>query len=284
MSKIRTLHALLLALIVAGPATAAGPQISQVPALPPTPPPAPVSTATEGMVVPAEGEKEERKPRSLFDDAMPLDAGMVAIRMAMPPNSRAVDTIALYPYPVKPPVVTGPPSRLPTTPKDLKYLLLATGYTGRPSPDKSYQAGGWRWQYALAEAERRSGLKNPYTIMGAYQWIDDITPFVLAETKKWNDFEKARFARYQKCVEEFEKTHADLENEASQQGLTPMNIREHKSGTTKVRVPAGNWWVTCTRKAPALTWYWQVPFTVGPGENTTVSLDWKNALIVKGGW
>lgn len=278
MSKIRTLQGLTLALVIASPALAAGPQISQVPGVPPVPP-APFSAASEGVAVPA-----ERTPRSLFDDGKPLDAGEVSIRMAMPPNSRAVDTMAVYPYPVKPPVLKGPPSKLPLEPKDLRYSLMSSGYASRASPDKPYQAGGWRWQYALAEAMRKSGLKKPYTIVGAYQWVNEMIPYIQAEDKRWNDFEKARYNRYLKFVEDFDKNHADIENEAVQQGLTPMSLREHKSGTTNVKIPAGNWWITCTRKLPGLTFYWQMPFTVGPGETTTVSLDWKNALIVKGGW
>jgi hypothetical protein len=277
MYKVRPLHSFLLSCIFASPAFAASP------AMPPTvPPTAPLAATAAPIEAPA--AKTEMKQPSLFDDPGQAQTANLHVRFGMAPDLRTLDVLAVHPYPMKPPVIKSQPANLPEDPKDLKYLLLSTGYASRTNPDKPYQVGGWRWQFAYAEALRRSGLGVPHTLVSAYTWIDQITPYAARETKRWNDFETARFKRYKKAVEEYEKTRADVENDAVQQGLYPIELREHKGAYVAAKIPAGTWWLTCTRKKPGLTYYWQIPFTAGGGENVNITLDQANAMIITGGW
>lgn len=276
MYKLRLLQAILLSLF-------ASPALAASPAAAPSVPPATSTAAAVAAHAEPVAETEKAQP-SLFDDPQKVEMAHLSVKFGLSPDRRNVDTIAVHPYPVKPPAIPGPPTRLPEKPKDVRQMLLATGYNQRANPDKAYQPGGWRMQYAFAEAQRRSHAGVPHTLVGAYLWADEVTPYAVAECKRWNQFEEERFRRYKKAVEEFEKTRVDIENDAIRQGLTAMPIREHKNGSVEANLPAGNWWLTCTRKRPGLTYYWQVPFTAAAGEKVNLTLSQGNALIITGGW
>ncbi len=231
-------------------------------------------------------EATKKTPASLFDE--PNQSQQVArltLKVNVPHNQKPVlDVIAIHPYPVKPPVIKGPPPPLGEDKESLKFLLLHSGYATRANPDKPYPIGGWRWQYAYRDALRKSHMSTPHTIFGAYRWIDEFLPYALKETKRTNLLEKERYQRYEKAIEEFDKTRQDIETEAVQEGLSPVQIRPRKVGYVDSRIPSGNWWLTCTRKQPGITYYWLVPFSAAPGENVNLLLTQANAMVITGGW
>ena len=51
-----------------------------------------------------------------------------------------------------------------------------------------------------------------------------------------------------------------------------------------LRLAGGPWYVTGTHKVPGLTYYWQLPVTVEPGETKEVELNESNALVIEGAW
>jgi hypothetical protein len=262
MANLRLLQAVLLAGLIAAPALAQSPTMT-----PAVPQPAHMAPGA-----------------SLFEDPEKnVPTATVTVRIDVPRDSRAVEVMAVHPYPMKPPTIPGPPPKLATDDKTLRDLLVQSGYAARSNPDKPYPIGGWRWQFAYQEAVRRSGLGVPHGLFTVYSWVNDIRPYVRKECKKWNDFEDERWLRYKRAKEEFEKSRVEIENDAVRLGLSPIDMRIRR-GIAQAKVPAGNWWLTCTHKKPGLTYYWQVPFTAGGGENVNLNLTQPNALIVTGGW
>jgi hypothetical protein len=241
-------------------------------AVAPGPAPAATKTTSDG-------------PPSLFEEARttPQQQAFLDVIIKVPHKTHPKDTFNLYPYPVKPPK-SEHATLLPETEKSMKQLLLSTGYHNRMNPDKPYQLGGWRWQYCFQTAVRKSGLGVPHSIISEYAWARDITPYAQAETKKWNEFEDQRWLRYKKAVAEFERNHADIESDATQQGLVAMELPKRGYGWIQQNIPTGTWWLTATRKVPGLTYYWQVPLTAAPGEKIKIELNELNALIIEGGW
>lgn len=241
----------------------------------------------ESGIAPPEEKRAAKAPLSLFDDPKSVhQTAHLNARVLVPHAIRAVDTFAIYPYPVKPPVVKGPAAPIPQDVKSLKHLLLHSGYNARSHPDKPYPTGGYRWQYAFQAAVKKSGIGVPHSLVGAYQWIGQIMPYVMREAQAWNQFEKERYQRYEKAVAEFEKTRSEVEDDAVREGLYPMALRPRKgfASSTDATIPAGNWWLTCTRKAQGITYYWQIPFSAAPGENVNLTLTQPNALVITGGW
>ena len=161
---------------------------------------------------------------------------------------------------------------------------MSSGYSGRPNPDVPFQTGGWRWMYALHRAEERSGLGVPHTIFTEYQWVHAVTPYMLKEVKHWNDIEDERFARYKKAQEDYDKHHEEAEAEAGRQGLSAMELKKRGYGWVNQIIPPGSWWMTCTRKVPGLTYYWQIPLTAARGEKISIVLSEMNALVIEGAW
>ncbi len=210
--------------------------------------------------------------------------GLLSVRINVPHNTHPVDVFTAYPYPVKPPRLAAPPSYLPVDRPSLKGLLLSSGYSARISTDKAYPTGGWRWQYAYNSALKKSKLGLPHTILTMYQWIDAIMPCVAAECRRSNEIEDARWARYQKAVDEFEQKFADIENEAVRKGLYPVEMPCRARGFSQAQVPPGSYWLTCTRKVPGLTYYWREPVEVAPGAVVNLMLTESNALEILGGW
>jgi hypothetical protein len=249
----------------------------------------PPATTAPKPVVPV--KPKTQGPPSLFDvevsaneDAVEPPA-TVHVRINVPHNHKAVDVFAAYPYPVKLPQNL-PPTMLPEKPKELKNMLLSSGYAARTSGERPYPMGGWRWQDAYRIALAKSHLAVPHTIVGMYPWIKEITPWVVVECKRINAREKQRWERYLKFKEEYDRNHVDIENDAVRAGLaaTVMRPRRGKPGYVEKELPAGNWWITCTRRLPGLTYYWQIPVTAAAGEHVNLMLTENNMLVATGGW
>lgn len=224
-------------------------------------------------------------PPSLFEDARPFSDknAQIIARIRTTRAHKATDTYTVYPYQPKPPAWT-PQNPLPTTFKGAKGMVMSTGYQNRQHPDKPYQMGGWRWVYAYHSALQRSGIGEPHTIFTEYSFARDLTPYVVKECIKRNQFEKERFARYQRNLEQYEKNHVDQENEALRLGLMPIALTHREFGIGRGQFPAGNWWLQVTRKMPGLTYYWLEPITAAPKQNVEIVLDDDNALAIVGAW
>lgn len=241
----------------------------------------PVSTTTPTPATPS------KAPVSLFEDPAQIsEPANLNVHVVVPIQDpkQTIDVLAVHPYPVKPPVLKNPPAPLPTDPKSLKNLLLQSAYNGRETLDKIYPIGGMRWQYVYRSIVRKANIGVPHTIFGAYQWIDRVMPIAVAESTHFNEIEAERQARLQKTLEDFDKNREEFESQAVSNGLYPIQLRARRDRTAQGQIPAGSWWLTCTRKAPGLTFYWQVPFTAAPGENVNLTLTQANALLITGGW
>lgn len=248
----------------------------------------PAGTASPKPAMPVKPKTEG--PPSLFDVEVSTAENIeppatVHVRINVPHNHKAVDSFAAYPYPVKLPQAL-PPTLLPEKPKELKNMLLSSGYAARTAGERPYPMGGWRWQYAYKAGLAKSHLAVPHTIMGMYPWIKDVTPWVAVECKRINAREKQRWERYLKVKEEYDRNHLEIENDSVRAGLAPTILRGRrgKPGYVEKELPAGNWWITCTRRLPGLTYYWQIPVTAAAGEHVNLMLTENNMLVATGGW
>lgn len=248
--------------------------------------PAPTNTiGSASPAVPLPAPKTDGPP-SLFDEGQTAtqQTASLDVRINVPHAQHPIDVFTVHPYPIKPPKVEKPPAPLPEDAKALKDLLVQSGYIQRESGVKPYPFVGKRWQYAYKTGVAKSGLGVPHGLFTMYSWAHDVTPYVLKECIKWNAFEAERKARYIKALADFDNHRADFESEAVKQGLYAIDLRHRGFGWGVANIPPGNWWLTCTRKVPGLTYYWQVPMTAAPGENIKVMLTESNALVITGGW
>lgn len=121
-----------------------------------------------------------------------------------------------------------------------------------------------------------------------YPWTNKMFPYVLAECHELNKVEEERSARFQQMKENYERVHADLEAQAIGKGLAPVEIKVNSRGIGQTSLPAGNWWITATRKTATLKFYWQIPISAAAaaGSEQTINVQFTeaNALIVAGGW
>ncbi|HEY9788190.1 MAG TPA: hypothetical protein V6D17_22570 [Candidatus Obscuribacterales bacterium] len=215
--------------------------------------------------------------------------GTVRVRISVPHKNRAVSTITLYPYPPRPPRIRQPIGKIDTKDKNLKAQLLNLGYAHRSALEKAYVPGSWRLQYALKAAVGKSGSRPPTNILTMYPWIWRTLPYFREEVMRINDLEAERRKRYQRAVKEFEENGSDIETEALQRGLSPLPLalKKLEEGTSQsgiAKLPSGNWWVVATHKVPGLSFFWQLPIYVNPGQNPTVLLTQSNAIVIEGGW
>lgn len=220
-------------------------------------------------------------PRNTGDNDAPSE---IYLNIIVPHRDRPTDSITAYPYPVKPPKLMQEVSSLPTGTKELKRMVLGSGYSNRWNKDQPYPPNGWRFQYAFETAVRRSGQSMPHTMIGMYPWANAVVPYLRPEIERANKAEEDRTARYQAAIDEYNKKYFDIQNEATRNGLFAINFRFYKKGQAYVRLPAGTWWLAGSRKVPGLYYYWQMPVTVAPGTKETVNLTEANALLIQGGW
>lgn len=211
------------------------------------------------------------------------------VAINVPRNIDSRNTFTFYPYPMKPPKIKTAVKGLAEDPKDIKAMLINTGYVNRTNVSSAYPYGGWRWQYAFQAAMRKAGTDFPHVLPEIYVWADDLMPYVVAECKRSNKAEKDRQQRYMRAQNDYEETRVDIENDALRKGLFPVDVRFSKYGDNQVRwgtakMLPGTWWLTGTHKAAGLTYYWSMPIEIEEGSPRTISLTEANALVIEGGW
>jgi hypothetical protein len=223
------------------------------------------------------------------DGTTPQAKAWVKLRISVPQMKNRVDKFTFYPYSTKPPKVKIPLQPLPEEDKQIKQMLISSGYLSRQSLTKPYPDIGWRWHYAYRNAQKRAGGDEPRFVGGLYRWADNMIKYVKPEVERINKIEEARNARYIKAVEEFEDSHKDEEMEALRLGLdpTPVALQSANKGTAMeglVSVKPGEWYVTGQHKTPGLTYYWQEKLKLNAGDKVTLVLNDANAMLVTGGW
>lgn len=221
----------------------------------------------------------------MFEDEQPdANNGSIVVRIHTSRDKDAKDNCTVYPYPVKPPTCD-PPAPLPDRGAGLNNLIRNTSFLARPNLDKPFPtAGGWRWIFAYKAALAKSGLSEPHTIFGEYSFASDLTPYVAAECKRRNVFEKQRRKIYEQAIDDYNRTHEELEVQAVKTGLKPVALRLAEYGLAKGQMPPGTWWLQVTRKLPGLKFYWLQPVTSVAGKRTEVNLNDNNALAIIGAW
>lgn len=223
------------------------------------------------------------------DGIDPQAKALVKLRISVPQMKDRVDKFTFYPYSTKPPKVKVPLQPLPEEDKQIKQMLISSGYLSRQSLTKPYPDIGWRWHYAYRNAQKRAGGDEPRFVAGLYRWADKMIKYVKPEVERINKIEEARNARYMKAIEEYEDSHKDEEMEALRLGLdpTPVALQSANKGTAMeglVSVKPGEWYVTGQHKTPGLTYYWQEKVKLNAGDKITLVLNDANAMLVTGGW
>lgn len=218
----------------------------------------------------------------------PEGEAMLRVRISVPHQTRPVSSITLYPYPPRPPRMTKQINKIDDKPKTIRSQLISIGYANRSSDSKLFPTSGWRWQYILRAALQKSGTRPPTNILTMYPWTHKMVPYVQAEIKRINEIEADRKVRYQSVVRDFEENGIDLENEAMQKGLAPIEINL-RNGARKLQsgmavVSPGTWYIVAAHKTSNLNFFWQIPVTLSAGEKSTVQLTQTNALVIEGGW
>ncbi|HEY9719268.1 MAG TPA: hypothetical protein V6C69_17460 [Trichormus sp.] len=204
-------------------------------------------------------------------------------------SSNTVSFCAIYPYPQTLPIRLHQTPPLDTKTFAIRTLLLNTAYARKTMKTVAYPQGGWRWQEAYERALKRSGREEPHVVLNLYPFINDLVPYCREEVKRSNEFEEKRVERYDQAVKDLAETKADTETEATRKGMVPVSVRYTKffpNGIRQgiVRVMPGHWWVIATHKVPGLTYYWQEPVAIQPGEPAEIVLSEKNALLIEGAW
>lgn len=255
----------------------------------------PAGTAKAASAPPAVQQSIDGEDEPPLDDgsqdmnvALPEGEAQLRVRISVPHQVRPSSMITLYPYPPRPPKLVRIIPKIDDKPKSIRQQLLNLGYSQRASDSKLFPPAGWRWKYILKAATEKSGTRPPTNIITMYPWTHKMVPYVQAEIKRINDIEADRKVRYQSAVRDFEENGVDLENEATQKGLAPIEINL-KRGSTKLlsgeaTVVPGTWYVVAAHKTANLKFYWQMPITISAGERTTVQLTQTNALVIEGTW
>lgn len=257
------------------PNWAVGPRSSQIAtALSGAPPVTPQST-----IVPAAKGNGAAPEKAESEEMTTLN-----VRIVVPQNMKPLDTLMVYPYPVRPPKIVDPIVQLPNTPLALKQMLITSGYSNRIDLNRPYPLYGWRWVHAFSTGLAKSGAGYPHTMFTMYPWVHKVTPYVIAEVDKINDIEEARLETYKKACEEFQQNHVEIENEATAKGLFPVPVKLNAKGVGQVKLPVGNWWLSGARVLPGLRFYWQIPFNATNSQPVNVQLMENNALVIQGGW
>lgn len=225
---------------------------------------------------------------NLADAAKSPERVKLFIRIAVPHNTNAKDWCRVYPYPVAPPTIKKEIEKLPTKEKDIREGLLAIAYLKRTNSSKPYPGGGWRMQYALAAASRKSGIRVPHTIFTEYPWVDNILPYMEKEIRVLNAKELARTNRYQQAATVFKDYKADLEVQSFNKGLFPIDVPiiRQPGGyrTGRLTLDKYNWWIVAMHKVPGLKYYWLWPVKLNDNPEQLVVLNEDNAIYIEGAW
>jgi len=253
----------------------------------------------DGKVIIKPGQ-EPKEPKSVtvyeddnedITDADPVKDGEVTIvcTVAVPHMKKNLTQVTAYPYPMKPPVVKQKIKLLPDKDKALKQMMLSTGYFSRASLDVPYPPGGWRWQYAFQKAIKNSGISMPHSIFEHYIWADRMLPFMRAQTKIYNQFERQRVQMYNDALAEFNTNRTEIEDSATHRGMAPITMKRVHSKSPVIgmhyaaNLKSGKWWMLATHRVPGLKYYWLVPAEVGE-KGERVVLNESNAIYIEGGW
>lgn len=252
------------------------------------------------------GNDTKRKPT--IKAVAPPSSVNLRVRVSVPQNTDPVDQFVAYPYPMPLPIPKYPPgtkttssggdkpiipqqayAKMPSTRKNIRSLILQTGYSARTKRSVAYPSGGWRWQMAYRNALKRCRLDEPGMITEIYPFIDAMEPLVREECKKFDELEEDRQRRYQAAYEEWQTNRADFENDAVKKGYFPVEFMLNKGwrgqkSAAEIRLGPGTWWITGTHKVAGLCYYWQQPVEIVNGQIETVDLNWQNALVIEGGW
>lgn len=213
-------------------------------------------------------------------DQSPVD---VNIFIRVPHNLKARDEFTAFPYPVKPPPISIPIKPLSIKRKNIEHDLLQSGYADRISDSTTWAGYGWRWRYAVAAAEKKSGLGYPHTMIDMYSWTHEMAPYVYPIILRINAVEEERTKRYDKATEFYENNSSDLENDATRNGLSSI-ILHIVQDQAHVKLAPGNWWITGRHHVTGLIYYWQAPITVKAGQPVNLNLTEWNALLIQGAW
>jgi hypothetical protein len=178
---------------------------------------------------------------------------------------------------------------MPSTRKGIRDLIMQTGYTTRAKRSVAYPLGGWRWQMAYRNALKRCPKSQPNIISELYPFIDAMEPLCREECEKFDELEEDRQRRYQTAFEEFQLNRNECEYEAVKKGYFPIEFNmsrayRGKLAAAELKLGPGTWWLTGTHKVTGLTYYWQMPVQIVNGQVEDVELNWKNALVIQGGW
>lgn len=214
---------------------------------------------------------------------------LLRVIVRVPHNTDLINRFIAYPYPMRPPHAKKPLTAMPVNNKELKALLLNTGYANRNTTEKPYPQGGWRWQYVYKNALSKISTGEPHMISEMYQWQAAMLPLVRQGARDRNDLEEERQKRLERCNQEFDQTRADAEAAALRKGYYPVELktcyfyRDHLN-EAQVRLGEGTWWIVGTHRVPGLIYYWQEPVELVNGSLSTVELTEDNALLIEGGW
>lgn len=245
-------------------------KIAAAPAPVPAPTPVLSPGAAKTLVAPA---KTESTPQF----------STLNVRFLTIQNFKPTDVVYAYPYPVKPPkpVKLDP---LPEAERQLKDMIMNSGYTARMDYSRPYPFGGFRWVRCYETALKKSGTHVPHTMLTVYPWVNKMFPYVLSEVRQMNQLESERNEKYLRTVADYERLNAEMESKAASEGLVPIPVKMTSRGLGHASLPAGSWWLTATRRLPGLKFYWQVPIRCSSGEAINVQFTEANALLVQGGW
>ena len=220
--------------------------------------------------------------------ALPEGEAQLRVRISVPHQVRPNSMITLYPYPPRPPKVVRNINKIDDKPKGIRQQLLNIGYSSRSSDSKLFPQAGWRWKYILKAATEKSGTHPPTNILTMYPWTFKMVPYVQAEIRRINEIEADRKVRYQSAMRDFEENGVELENEATQKGLAPIEINlkrgDRKLLSGEAVVVPGTWYVVAAHKTANLKFYWQIPVSISAGERQTIQLTQTNALVIEGAW
>jgi hypothetical protein len=238
-----------------------------------------------GPVTSYEDEEEQDSTTDLIEGQANLDVSIV-----VPHMKKSASSLTAFPWPVAPPRVKAFPPPLPEAEKQIKALLLASGYTNRISADTPYPTGGWRFVHALRTAVRKSGMSMPHTILEHYGWMNRMMDYIIPEITASNNIEEMRFDAFKKVEKENLETEQRIRNEALRQGLEATILKPKDEPAKSVgkhfeaTVKPSKWWVVGVHKAPGLKYYWHHPVEVAEGKLNRVVLTESNAIYIEGSW
>lgn len=240
----------------------------------------------------------EKKPVTVYeddvaeiDDADPVREGEIKLvaTIAVPHLKQALTQVTAYPYPMKPPPAKQKIRLLPDKEKALKSMILSSGYLSRSAADAPYPPGGWRWQYAFNKAIKNSNIAMPHSIFEHYLWVDRVLPYVKAQTKLYNAFEKNRVNAYNEAEQDFLDNRTAYEDQATKAGIGPTPLKKVYLKSRKIGlhyatngIKPGKWWILATHRVPGLKYFWLLPIDVDKSER--IILNESNAIYVEGGW